>query len=257
MKNTEFVTNALKYKGYGYVYGAKGQMYSKAEAERMAESGSKSDYYYLTTCKRWFGHYVTDCSGLVYLALGKKNMRRADGYMDSCKEKGDIKSIPNIVGLIVWKKGHIGIYLGDGKVIESQGVAYGVVITNVKDRPWTKWGKLPDIDYSQPKPTPQPQPTPKPTYSFILKRTLYWNTKRYGKKATNMKGDDIRLVQTRLINLGYSCGKDGADGIYGENTYNAVVAFQKKNKDKNGKALKADGIVGQKTCEALNGKWEG
>lgn len=253
MKNTEFVNNALKYKGYGYVYGAKGQMYSKAEAERMAESGSKSEYYYLTTCKRWFGHYVTDCSGLVYLALGKKNMRRADGYMDSCKEKGNISTIPNIAGLIVWKSGHIGIYLGDGKVVESRGVAYGVVITNVKDRPWIKWGKLPDIDYSQ----PAPKPTPKPTYSFILKRLLYWNTKKLGKPATNMKGEDVRAVQNRLINLGFSCGSKGADGSFGEKTYNAVVAFQKKNKDKNGKALTADGVVGQKTCEALNGKWEG
>lgn len=248
MKNTEFVNNALKYKGYGYVYGAKGQMYSKAEAERMAKSGSKSDYYYLTTCKRWFGHYVTDCSGLVYLALGKKNMRRADGYMDSCKVKGDIGSIPNIKGLIVWKKGHIGIYLGDGKVIESQGVAYGVVITKVNERPWTKWGKLPDIDYAA-----DPKPTPAPGCFFTLKRTLYWMTKKLGRKATNMHGDDVRLVQTRLINLGFSCGKDGADGSYGENTYNAVRDFQKSTKGK----LKVDGIVGKNTCIALGGKWNG
>lgn len=252
MKNTEFVANAMKYKGYGYVYGAKGQMYSKAEAERMAESGSKSDYYYLTTCKRWFGHYVTDCSGLVYLALGKKNMRRADGYMDSCKKYGSIDTIPEKAGLIVWKSGHIGIYIGSGKVIESKGVADGVVITDLKDRPWKKWGELPDIEYGT-----APAPAPKPTYYFTLKRTLYWMTKKLGRKATNMKGDDIRLVQTRLIILGYSCGKDGADGIYGENTYNAVVAFQKKNKDKNGKALKVDGIVGKNTCIALGGKWEG
>lgn len=251
MKNTEFVSNAMKFKGYGYVYGAKGQMYSKAEAERMAKSGSKSEYYYLTTCKRWFGHYVTDCSGLVYLALGKKNMRRADGYMDSCKEKGDIKSIPNIAGLIVWKSGHIGIYLGDGKVVESRGVAYGVVVTNVKDRPWTKWGKLPDIDYSQ----PAPKPTPKPTYSFVLKRELYYVTKKLGRKASNMHGEDVRAVQNRLNYLGYNCGE--ADGSFGTKTDQAVVAFQKKNKDSSGKALKADGIVGKKTCEALNGKWEG
>ena len=255
MKNTEFVNNAMKFKGYGYVYGAKGQMYSKAEAERMAKSGSKSEYYYLTTCKRWFGHNVTDCSGLIYLALGKKNMRTADGYIGSCKVKGDIKSIPEKVGLMVWKSGHCGIYIGGGKVIESRGVAYGVVITNLKDRPWTKWGELPDIDYSA-APAPKPQPTPA-KYYFTLKRTLYWMTKKLGKKATNMHGDDIRLVQTRLINLGFSCGKDGADGFYGENTYDAVVAFQKKNKDTSGKQLTADGIVGKKTCEALGGKWEG
>lgn len=246
MKNTEFVENAKGFLGLGYVYGAKGQMYSKAEAERMAKSGSKSDYYYLITCKRWFGHYVTDCSGLVYLALGKKNMRRADGYMDSCKEKGDVKSIPNIAGLIVWKKGHIGIYLGNGKVIESRGVDYGVVITDLKARPWTKWGKLPEVEYTDSVPVPAPD-----KYYFILKRNLYWNTKRYGKKTENMKGDDVKGVQARLISLGFSCGSWGADGSYGEATYKAIRKFQ----DSHG--LTVDGITGKKTCEKLKGKWEG
>lgn len=254
MKNTEFVNNALKYKGYGYVYGAKGQMYSKAEAERMAESGSKSEYYYLTTCKRWFGHNVVDCSGLVYLALGKKNMRRADGYMESCNVQGSIKTIPEKVGLIVWKSGHIGIYIGGGKVVESRGVAYGVVITNVKDRPWTKWGELPDIDYAS---QPAPKPQPAPTYMFTLKRELYYVTKKLSRKATNMHGDDVRAVQLRLITLGFSCGSSGADGSFGKKTDEAVVAFQKKNKDKSGKPLTPDGVVGKKTCEALKGKWEG
>lgn len=245
MKNTEFVNNALKYKGYGYVYGAKGQMYSKAEAERMAKSGSKSESYYLSTCKRWFGHHVVDCSGLVYLALGKKNMRRADGYMESCKVQGSIKTIPEKVGLIVWKSGHIGIYIGNGKVVESRGVAYGVVITNVKDRPWTKWGELPDIDYSQ----PAPKPAPKPTYYFTLKRALYWMTKKLGRTASNMHGEDVRAVQNRLNYLGFNCGT--ADASYGQKTYDAVRSFQKSKK------LTVDGVVGKNTCSALGGKWEG
>lgn len=57
--------------------------------------------------------------------------------------------------------------------------------------------------------------------------------------------EDVRKLQARLIQLGYSCGSKGADSIFGNGTYNAVIAFQKAN------GLSADGIVGPKTWEKL------
>lgn len=57
--------------------------------------------------------------------------------------------------------------------------------------------------------------------------------------------DNVRKIQKRLIELGYSCGSCGADGIFGNGTYNAVVAFQKAN------GLSVDGIVGPATWEKL------
>ena len=33
------------------------------------------------------------------------------------------------------------------------------------------------------------------------------------------KGDDVKKVQARLIELGYSCGRTGADGIFVSGTY--------------------------------------
>ena len=33
----------------------------------------------------------------------------------------------DIHGLAVWLDGHIGVYVGNGEVIEAQGTAYGVV----------------------------------------------------------------------------------------------------------------------------------
>lgn len=38
---------------------------------------------------------------------------------------------------------HVGVSAGDGTVIEARGHAYGVVRTNLTDRPWTYWG-MPD-----------------------------------------------------------------------------------------------------------------
>ena len=57
-------------------------------------------------------------------------------------------------------------------------------------------------------------------------------------------GLPVENLQSRLKELGYYKGK--VDGKYGNNTKNAVRDFQRANK------LKADGIAGQKTNEALN-----
>ncbi len=59
------------------------------------------------------------------------------------------------------------------------------------------------------------------------------------------QGENVRKVQARLIEKGYSCGNCGADSIFGRGTYNAVVDFQKAN------GLSADGIVGPLTWAKL------
>ena len=63
--------------------------------------------------------------------------------------------------------------------------------------------------------------------------------------AKNQISEDVRKIQARLIELGYSCGSKGADSIFGRNTEKAVKAFQKAN------GLKVDGIVGPLTWEKL------
>ena len=59
------------------------------------------------------------------------------------------------------------------------------------------------------------------------------------------QGNITKLIQERLISLGYDLGKYGADGDFGTATYNAVVKFQKAN------GLTPDGIVGQNTWRKL------
>lgn len=60
-----------------------------------------------------------------------------------------------------------------------------------------------------------------------------------------MKGDDVRRLQQRLMELGYALHKYGADGEYGSETATAVKTFQR---DRN---LTADGIAGEATLAAL------
>ena len=61
-----------------------------------------------------------------------------------------------------------------------------------------------------------------------------------------MRGEDVRKLQARLIELGYELPKYGADGEYGSETVAAVKAFQ-CDRD-----LTADGIAGEATLDALN-----
>lgn len=51
------------------------------------------------------------------------------------------------------------------------------------------------------------------------------------------QSEDVRKVQARLIELGYSCGNCGADSIFGNGTLEAVKRFQRDN------GLSQDGIV--------------
>ena len=64
------------------------------------------------------------------------------------------------------------------------------------------------------------------------------------------KGQYVTLLQTKLINKGFSCGSYGADGDFGNDTEKAVKSFQKAY------GLTVDGIVGAKTWSALEGQTE-
>lgn len=60
------------------------------------------------------------------------------------------------------------------------------------------------------------------------------------------KGEAVKALQRKLISLGYSCGKCGADGDFGNDTMKAVAEFQEDHN------LTATGEVDAKTQEALN-----
>jgi len=101
---------------------------------------------------------VHDCVGLIKGALWCDSVNgdpvynasqdvSADGLINLCSESGSINTLPEIGGLVLWKSGHVGVYLTGGKVCEAKGHAYGVVISDIKDTKWKKWGKIPWIEY--------------------------------------------------------------------------------------------------------------
>ncbi|MBB6698524.1 M14 family zinc carboxypeptidase [Clostridium algidicarnis] len=58
------------------------------------------------------------------------------------------------------------------------------------------------------------------------------------------KGSDVMKIQAVLKKIGYTTGS--LDGIFGNDTKNAVIGFQQNN------GLTADGIIGEETCKILN-----
>lgn len=64
-----------------------------------------------------------------------------------------------------------------------------------------------------------------------------------GSLSWGARGSEVREVQAKLKGWGYY--KGAVDGVFGAETYRAVLRFQKKN------GLRADGIVGTQTRRAL------
>lgn len=60
------------------------------------------------------------------------------------------------------------------------------------------------------------------------------------------EGSDVIIMQKKLIAAGYSCGKTGADGKFGPNTFKALKKFQAD------KGIVVDGICGPVTWSKLD-----
>jgi hypothetical protein len=148
---------------------------------------------------------------------------------------GTIGTLPEIVGLALYKSGHVGYYVGNGYAIEWKGFSYGCVKIKVAGRGWTHWYKLPFIQYGDVSSPPANDESPTVDLGT---RTL-----RYAKGRAMLRGEDVLAVQAKLIELGFDPGK--ADGVYGPMTATAVTAYQAAN------GLDTDGVIGTITRAAL------
>ena len=224
--------------GWGYIFGTAGILWTAAK-QKAATREMTVKYG-----SQWIGKTVADCSGLFSWAF-----KQLGGYMYHgsntmwnryCTAQGELKNgqradgQPLKPGTAVFQKSkkngtvnrsHVGLYVGNGKVIEAHGTKAGVITSNVSE--WAEWGELKGVTYDGAEPEPI-DPDVKP----VLRK--------------GDSGSYVTLAQTELIQKGYSCGSKGADGIFGRNTYTAVKRFQQDS------GLTVDGVIGQKTWAALD-----
>ena len=157
---------------WGYVWGTYGNVLTPsllAYKEQQYPDGVGNYAGFIE--EHWLGRRTADCIGLIkgygwldtesmtigYAANGMPDYG-ADQMYQACKKAGtlnedygDLSTMPEIPGLMLWKSGHAGVYIGGGYAIEAMGTSKGVVKTKVSGRGWQGWGKLPYIEYREEK----------------------------------------------------------------------------------------------------------
>ena len=89
-----------------------------------------------------------DCSGLIKSCVGVCARGSEELFTESANT-GDISSIPEIPGLGVYYQGHVGIYVGDGKVIDARTENAGIGYDSIDYEGWTNWFEIQGVDYSR------------------------------------------------------------------------------------------------------------
>ena len=159
-----YVTQAWE-NNWGYVWGTVGNVLTPSVLEYKAEQYSDGVGIYEDFIREhWLGRRTADCIGLVkgygwfdadtgkfgYETNGVPDYGANDMYRTSVQagaESGMMEDMPEIPGLILWKQGHTGVYIGGGYAIEAMGTKWGVVKTEVNGRGWEAWYKLPYFEY--------------------------------------------------------------------------------------------------------------
>lgn len=146
---------------WGYVWGTYGNVLTESLfAYKLKQYPDGVGKYKDFIRTNWLNRRTADCVGLIkgygWLDASSGTIRYGTNGMpdyganqmyQSATIKGPMSTMPEIKGLAVWKSGHIGIYIGNGYVVEAMGTKYGVVRTKVAGRGWQGWCKLPSITY--------------------------------------------------------------------------------------------------------------
>ena len=213
---------------WGYIWGQRGDVWTQAEQD--AATREMTVLY----GQQHVGKRVADCSGLfvwAFRTLGGSIYHGSntifDKYTTVTGALGGMTTLrPGSAVFMVTegRRTHIGLYVGNGVVIEAQGTKTGVVESSINM--WEEWGELVGVDYD----------TDPETFETDFA------TLRKGDK-----GELVKVLQKKLQTAGCSVK---VDGIFGASTLAFVLAFQRAN------GLTPDGIVGNKTWTKLNGPVE-
>ncbi len=147
--------------GWGYVLGTYGQVLSRSAFEaKLSQYPDQIEPYKDFILSHWIGRRTADCIGLIkgycwYDAASDSIGYATNGMPDIGTEqiynwatqKGSISTMPEIPGIILWKTGHVGVYIGNGIVVEALGTKYGVIRRSVSSGGWSGWLMLPCIEY--------------------------------------------------------------------------------------------------------------
>lgn len=153
--------------------------------------------------------YLCDCSGLVkgilwgYPDSGKYASNGVPDYnantiIKKCKNVStNFKNIK--AGEFVWMDGHCGVYIGNGKVIESSPKwENGIQITKLYQRKWLKHGFLPWVDYSTENKEEAENVTVQEAYKVIAKEVIKGTYGNGHEKRKNAIYEEVRKEVNKM-----------------------------------------------------------
>jgi hypothetical protein len=233
---------------WGYIWGTAGVLWTEEKQRQLEKTTDADREQGRKYGSKWIGHYVADCSGLfsyVFKTLGSYMYHGSNTMWNKyCVQKGELKNGKRSdgkdlkPGTAVFtynekknNRGHVGLYIGNGTVIEAAGTKAGVCTSKVTDKKWVEWGELKYVDY----PTDENGKEETPVAKEPDKGT-------YPTLRRGAEGDLVTQLQDLLAKAGSTLQ---IDGIFGAGTQSAVRAFQSKY------GLEVDGIVGSKTWAKL------
>ena len=201
--------------GAPYMYGVNGREITDALiAQKAKQYPAQYTPEKIAHLRKQRGKIAYQCNS--YLSLYLDRERSANGWR-SAGTGGSIETIPEQPGISVHFNGHMGIYIGNGQVVEARGTFYGVVITSLKARPWQVWRKQPEISYSNQGVTP-----------MILQKGMKDNAKG-GNAGTAVSEWQETLTQKGFKMISDSGKQYGVDGEFGSATENGTKEFQKQS----------------------------
>lgn len=157
---------------WGYIWGTAGVEWTKAKQDALNKTTDADRANSRKYGLQWIGHMVADCSGLFSWAfdqLGGYMYHGSNTMWDSyCTSKGELikgqrddgHELKPGTAVFCYnkdtgKRGHVGLYVGDGIVIEAAGAKSGVITSKTTDKKWAEWGELKGVDYGgKPEPVP-------------------------------------------------------------------------------------------------------
>lgn len=234
--NTGLVEYAKAQLGKPYWYGCFGQI-STAALYNSKKSQYPNEYQWSCPSNQ-LNVRVHDCIGLIKGYLWSENATStpkynsaqdvsANGMLEKCKEKGTISTIPELPGVLVFMSHHVGVYIGNGEVVEAKGHAWGVVKTKLKGRGWTNWGKCPWIEYSiqSKKTTTNTATTSKITTQ--TKSTIIAKGKVTASALNVRKGAGVKYDVITTIKNGKEVSITGKDGSWYKVIVDSITGYVK------------------------------
>ncbi|MBQ4322944.1 MAG: hypothetical protein IJC19_03290 [Clostridia bacterium] len=147
----------------------------------------------------WNGAEDKSFGGAVYQSNGVPDINAGTMAKRTMEQSTDFEQL--VLGEVVFKNGHIGIYAGEGKVVEAtlEGDKDGVVISPLFEGAWTGHGKLPWVDYTD-LPLQEEEEAPQEILPPDVGDTVYFSGNRHYTSSSSDRSYSARPGPARVTN---------------------------------------------------------